>query len=1049
MIHSSNLCKLFLLIVWCLFLSESGKSQGWERVIHRPGITNELSGRLVQTQDKGYLFFSRSLAGTHLFRMDQDGSMVWEKLINGDQHFEIKENTNQGFTLIGNFILNDTTIIIRNIDENGNTIDSLTLESPNGQEFLYSNIHTSLIKILSDGSFLVILINKDSFKTSLAKVTPDGSYNWIKPLSVIGHTTVRPRDMTITSDNGIIMSNLLLDPETGRSDQDIRYLAKLNENGEKVWEKETTRSFDLSASFDGSFFASSGSDSFLYDAWGTEIEKITVRLNEFNGPNNLKVMTRDRGLGYVITGVVTLSNTSDSGYFLAWLNDAFQIQQVKTYGNFAVRDFFADAILTEDHGVAMLGSTELFSTRQSDPDQDDVYLIKTDSLGNSLVNYITGNLYQDINEDCQPQAIEPPLSNWFLKAENTGQLFYGKTDSLGHYQIAVDTGTFNLQVIRPNIYWEACDTNIFVQVDQFFDTLTVDHSIQVSYECPLIKVDVSTPFLRRCYDNTYYINYCNEGTITSTNTSISATFDSSLIIQGSSPFWQERTNQNLRFEIGDVPPGVCGTIEVMVTVDCENTVLGQSHCVEVHAFPDTLCTPPGLNWDGSSLEVFGQCLGDSIEFIIENVGEDMDRPTQFRIIEEDIIYFGGVVRLNNSQKRRITTFASGKTFRIEVDQSMGHPGSSQPSVTVEGCVADGGPFSTGYVINNPFDEGDPFVAIDCQENVGSWDPNDIQAFPRGNGAEHWLDSNTAIEYKIRFQNTGTDTAFRVIIRDTLPPELAISSIKSGSSSHPYQMEIINGGILKFTFDPIVLPDSNVNEAASHGFVQFKIAQQPDLTPGTTLENSAAIYFDFNEPVITNTAFHTIRKPIRYHAIEAPDECSFEIEQPIMPMTVDTIKLAAYDSIILWSQNIRPAHFIEMDTAVLKGTVLDNEVFEENGVQQIVLTNQYGCDSIIQRNIIVGTENQSPTHLNFQIAPNPINRQQPFIVSFNLPKRARVQIRIFNLHLQLTETYDLGSNLPLGNNWVKLDAENLSSGINIVQLSIGGNSRSLKFILEGR
>ena len=34
-------------------------------------------------------------------------------------------------------------------------------------------------------------------------------------------------------------------------------------------------------------------------------------------------------------------------------------------------------------------------------------------------------------------------------------------------------------------------------------------------------------------------------------------------------------------------------------------------------------------------------------------------------------------------------------------------------------------------------------------------------------------------------------------------------------------------------------------------------QVPDLLYGTVIENSAAIYFDFEAPVITNTYFHTI------------------------------------------------------------------------------------------------------------------------------------------------------------------------------------------------
>jgi hypothetical protein len=55
----------------------------------------------------------------------------------------------------------------------------------------------------------------------------------------------------------------------------------------------------------------------------------------------------------------------------------------------------------------------------------------------------------------------------------------------------------------------------------------------------------------------------------------------------------------------------------------------------------------------------------------------------------------------------------------------------------------------------------------------------------------------------------------------------------------------------------MLPDSNVNEEASHGFLTYQLKQKGHLTPGTVLRNSAAIYFDFNDPVLTNETFHTV------------------------------------------------------------------------------------------------------------------------------------------------------------------------------------------------
>lgn len=54
-----------------------------------------------------------------------------------------------------------------------------------------------------------------------------------------------------------------------------------------------------------------------------------------------------------------------------------------------------------------------------------------------------------------------------------------------------------------------------------------------------------------------------------------------------------------------------------------------------------------------------------------------------------------------------------------------------------------------------------------------------------------------------------------------------------------------------------LPDSNRNEPASHGFVQFSVSPVPQTLLGTIIRNRASIYFDFNSPVLTNTVLHTV------------------------------------------------------------------------------------------------------------------------------------------------------------------------------------------------
>ncbi|MCB0767295.1 MAG: hypothetical protein KDB95_08810, partial [Flavobacteriales bacterium] len=135
--------------------------------------------------------------------------------------------------------------------------------------------------------------------------------------------------------------------------------------------------------------------------------------------------------------------------------------------------------------------------------------------------------------------------------------------------------------------------------------------------------------------------------------------------------------------------------------------------------------------------------------------------------------------------------------------------------------------------------------------TASFDPNDKQAFTESNNdGSYFIDEDEWIDYTIRFQNTGTDTAFFVVITDTLPNTVDPASFVTGAASHNYTMDLSGQGILRFTFPNILLPDSNVNELASHGFVTFRIKAMEPVLPGTMIENIANIYFDYNEPVIT-------------------------------------------------------------------------------------------------------------------------------------------------------------------------------------------------------
>lgn len=144
-----------------------------------------------------------------------------------------------------------------------------------------------------------------------------------------------------------------------------------------------------------------------------------------------------------------------------------------------------------------------------------------------------------------------------------------------------------------------------------------------------------------------------------------------------------------------------------------------------------------------------------------------------------------------------------------------------------------------------------------QTAFGSYDPNDKAENVAGNISVAEVPAKY-LNYTIRFQNTGTDTAFNVVIRDTLDDKLDWNTFEMIGASHDFKLDIKNNHKLAWTFTNILLPDSNVNEPASHGYVAYRVKAKSTLMVGDEVKNSASIYFDFNLPVKTNTTVTTVR-----------------------------------------------------------------------------------------------------------------------------------------------------------------------------------------------
>lgn len=492
----------------------------------------------------------------------------------------------------------------------------------------------------------------------------------------------------------------------------------------------------------------------------------------------------------------------------------------------------------------------------------DLEILCLNSQPSEIINSgsnVTGHIYKDKNDDCLLSPNDIPVKQWLVKLSDGTQEFYGATDENGKYLIFAPPGNYTLTAMGPNSLWGFCENDIAIELIDDTSSISQDFLALADVECAAMRVNISTPFLRRCFDNKYTLKYCNEGTVQAQDAFVEVVLDDDLIFVSSSHNDYTVSGQTIVFELGNVEEGDCGSISFVTNVNCNTTVLGQTHCVEAKIYPNEPCTSPDPAWTGASLQLEAECLNDEVVFNIKNIGlGDMAGPLEFIVIEDDVMLPSNDFFLTANEAMELSYPADGTTYRLLAEQEPFHPGESMPSLAMEGCTEDPVTvFTTGFVTMFSNNDLDPHVDIDCQESIGSYDPNDKQGFPKGYREEGYIKANTKLDYKIRFQNTGTDTAFTVVIKDQINPEFDLSTLVLGTSSHDFSFEIEEGHTLVFTFNDILLVDSTRNEPESHGFVTFSIDQVANHEDGTLLLNDAEIFFDFNEAVVTNTSQHEV------------------------------------------------------------------------------------------------------------------------------------------------------------------------------------------------
>ena len=140
-----------------------------------------------------------------------------------------------------------------------------------------------------------------------------------------------------------------------------------------------------------------------------------------------------------------------------------------------------------------------------------------------------------------------------------------------------------------------------------------------------------------------------------------------------------------------------------------------------------------------------------------------------------------------------------------------------------------------------------------QTVVNSHDPNDKTC---AEGTSVGIETiGDYVHYVIRFENTGTYSAQNIRVTDVIDMEkFDVGTLVPLGGSGRFTTSVTDENRVTFYFGNIHLP---FEDSSNDGFVAFKIKLKNDLEVGDVFSNSASIYFDYNEAIVTDPAITSI------------------------------------------------------------------------------------------------------------------------------------------------------------------------------------------------
>jgi hypothetical protein len=294
-----------------------------------------------------------------------------------------------------------------------------------------------------------------------------------------------------------------------------------------------------------------------------------------------------------------------------------------------------------------------------------------------------------------------------------------------------------------------------------------------------------------------------------------------------------------------------------------------------------------------------------------------------------------------------------------------------------------------------------------QEIIGSYDPNDKWVnTPQINIETIDPAQPLNLTYRVRFQNTGTAPAVNVRVEDILEEDLDPSTFELLETSHIvyYQIE---GNEINFFFDNIILPDSTSDPEGSIGTFFFRIKSNGNHSLESSIDNQVSIFFDFNEPIITNVA-----STIFYVCPE--------------------VTLVYDDNILIATEGFASYQWT-LDGNIIEGENENTITSAVPGNYVVTVTNEFGCsdESDVIEVVSSISENESNTIV---LWPNPVKD----VINISLEE---------NLQNEVIQIFDAAGRIiyqnQINGKYIQIDMNPWPAGIYNLRIQNHLNSKIIK------